>query len=61
MFLTNFKEGFELKIKYNVQDCCKKALDILIFDAPEISKRGPARGKKDRKYSIILWNNSCKK
>ena len=57
----NFKERFEVTIKYNAQDYCKKAGDILIFDVPEIWKRCPATGKKDRKYPIVVWNNSYKK
>jgi hypothetical protein len=57
----NFKERFELKIKYNAQDYCKKAGDILIFDVPEIWKGCPATGKKDRKYPIVVWNNSYSK
>ena len=33
---VNFKERFELNFKYNAQDYCRKAGDILIFDVPEI-------------------------
>jgi transglutaminase-like putative cysteine protease len=58
---VNFKEDFELKIKYLAQDYCRKAGDILIFDAPEIWKSCPATGKKDRKYPIVVWNNSYNK
>jgi len=57
----NFKERFEVTIKYNAQDYCKKAGDILIFDVPEIQKSCPATGKKDLKYPIEVWNNSYKK
>jgi transglutaminase-like putative cysteine protease len=57
----NFKERFELNIKYNAQDYCRKAGDILIFDVPEIWKGCPATGKKDRRYPIVVWNNSYSK
>ena len=57
----NFKERFELNIKYNAQDFCRKAGDILIFDVPEIWKGCPATGKKDRRYPIVIWNNSYNK
>ncbi len=57
----NFKERFELNIKYNAQDYCRKAGDILIFDVPEIWKGCPATGKKDRRYPIVVWNNSYNK
>jgi hypothetical protein len=57
----NFNERFELKIKYNAQDYCKKAGDILIFDVPEIWESCPATGKKDRRYPIVVWNNSYSK
>jgi len=56
----DFKKRFEVTIKYNAQDYCKKAGDILIFDVPEISKGCPATGKKDRKFPIVIWNNSYK-
>ncbi|MDI6763306.1 MAG: DUF3857 domain-containing transglutaminase family protein [Thermodesulfobacteriota bacterium] len=58
---VNFKERFELNVKYNAQDYCKKAGDILIFDVPEIWRSCPATGKKDRRYPIIVWNNSYNK
>jgi len=57
----NFRERFELRIKYNAQDYGKKAGDILIFGVPEIWKSCPATGKKDRKYPIVVWNNSYSK
>jgi transglutaminase-like putative cysteine protease len=57
----NFKERFEVTIKYNAKDYCRKAGDILIFDVPEIQKRCPAIGKKDLKYPIEIWNTSYKK
>jgi hypothetical protein len=58
---VNFKERFELKIKYNAQDYCRKAGDILIFDVPEICKGCSATGKKDRRYPIVVSNNSYNK
>lgn len=39
----------------------KKAGDILIFDVPEIWKSCPATGKKDRRYPIVVSNNSYSK
>ena len=54
---VNFKERFELNFKYNAQDYCRKAGDILIFDVPEIWKGCPATGKKDRRYPIVVWIN----
>jgi hypothetical protein len=57
----NFKERFEVKIKYNAQDYCKKAGGILIFDVPEIWKGCPATAKKERRYPIVVWNNSYNK
>lgn len=57
----NFKERFELNFKYNGQDYCRKAGDILIFDVPEIWKGCPAIGKKDRRYPIVVRNNSYSK
>ena len=54
----NFKERAEITIKYNAKDYCRKAGDILIFDVPEISKSCTAIGKKDRRYPIIVSNNS---
>ena len=30
----------------------------MIFDLPEIWKGCPATGKKDRRYPIVVWNNS---
>jgi transglutaminase-like putative cysteine protease len=57
----NFKERFEVTIKYNAKDYCRKAGDILIFDVPEIQKSCPATGKKDLKYPIEIWNTSYKK
>jgi len=57
----NFKERFGLNFKYNAQDYCRKAGDILIFDVPEIWKSCPATGKKDRRYPIVVWNNSYNK
>jgi transglutaminase-like putative cysteine protease len=57
----NFKERFELKIKYHAQDYCRKAGDILIFDVPAIWRSCPATGKKERRYPIVVWNNSYSK
>jgi transglutaminase-like putative cysteine protease len=57
----NFKERFELNIKYNAKDYCRKAGDILIFDVPGIWEGCPATGKKDRRYPIVVWNNSYSK
>jgi len=57
----NFKERFGLNFKYNAKDYCKKAGDILIFDVPEIWKSCPDTGKKDRRYPIVVWNNSYNK
>ena len=57
----NFNERFELNLEYNAQDYCRKAGDILIFDVPEIWKGCPATGKKDRRYPIVVWNNSYNK
>jgi hypothetical protein len=53
----NFKKRFELNIKYDAQDYCRKAGDILIFDVPEISQQCIAADKKDRRYPIVVWNN----
>jgi transglutaminase-like putative cysteine protease len=58
---VNFGKRFEVTIKYNAKDYCKKAGDILIFDVPEIWKSCPATGKKDRRYPIVVSNNSYKK
>jgi len=57
----NFNERFELKIKYNAKDYCKKAGGILIFDVPEIWRGCPGTGKKDRRYPVVVWNNSYRK
>jgi hypothetical protein len=57
----NFKERFEVNIKYNAKDYCRKAGDILIFDVPEIWEGCPATGKKERRYPIVVWNNSYSK
>jgi len=57
----NFKERFEVKIKYKAQDYCKKAGGILIFDVPEIWKGCPAAGKNGRRYPVVVWNNSYSK
>jgi hypothetical protein len=57
----DFEEMFELNFKYNAKDYCRKAGDILIFDVPEIWKGCPATGKKDRRYPIVIWNNSYSK
>ncbi len=57
----NFKERFEVTIKYNAKDYCRKAGDIWIFDVPEIQKSCPATGKKDLKYPIEFWNTSYNK
>lgn len=57
----NFKERFEATIKYSAKDYSKKAGDILTFDVPGIRKSCSAAGKKDRRYSIVVWNNSYKK
>jgi transglutaminase-like putative cysteine protease len=54
----NFKERFELRINYKAPDYCKKAGAILIFDVPDIRKGCPAVGKKERRYPIVVWNNS---
>jgi len=56
----NFRERFEVTIKYNAKDYCRKAGDILIFDVPEMQKSCPATGKKP-KYPIEIWNTSYKK
>jgi hypothetical protein len=53
----NFKERFELNIKYDAQDYCRKGGDTLIFDVPEISQHCIAADKKDRRYPILVWNN----
>jgi len=53
----NYKKRFELNIKYDAQDYCKKGGDTLIFDVPEISEQCPAADKKDRRYPIVVWNN----
>ena len=58
---VNYKERFELNFKYNANDYCKKARDILIFDVPEIWKGCPDTGKKDRRYPFVVWNNSYNK
>jgi len=58
---VNFKERFELNFKYHAKDYCRKAGDILIFDVPEIRKGCLATGKKDRRYPIVVWNNSYSK
>jgi transglutaminase-like putative cysteine protease len=55
---VNFKESFELNIKYKAQDYCRKAGDILIFDVPEISKECLATGKKDRRNPIVVLDDS---
>jgi hypothetical protein len=55
---SDFRDRFEVTIKYNAKDYCRKAGDILIFDVPEIWKSCPATGKKDRRYPIVVWNNS---
>ena len=57
----NFKERFELRINYKAPDYCKKAGAILIFDVPDIWKGCPAVGKKERRYPIVVWNNSYSK
>jgi transglutaminase-like putative cysteine protease len=57
----NFKERFELRIKYYAQDYCKKAGGILIFDVPEIWRSCPATGKKERRYPVVILNNSYSK
>jgi transglutaminase-like putative cysteine protease len=57
----NFKKSVELKIKYNAQDYCRKAGDILIFDVPEISKECLATGKKERRNPIVVLDNSYSK
>jgi hypothetical protein len=57
----NFKKRFELDIKYNAQNYCKKAGDILIFDVPEISKERPATGKRERRNPIVVLDNSYSK
>jgi hypothetical protein len=57
----NFKERFDVTIKYNAKDYCRKAGDILIFDVPEIQKSCPATGKKDLKYPIEVRDTSYKK
>ncbi len=54
----NFKERFEVTFKYNAKDYCREAGDILIFDVPEIWKSCSATGKQDRRYPIVVWNNS---
>lgn len=54
----NFRERFEVRLKYDARDYCKKAGGILIFDVPEIRKGCPAVGKKERRYPIVVWNNS---
>jgi hypothetical protein len=54
----NCEEKFEVRIKYHAKDYCRKAGDILMFDVPEIRKSCPATGKKDRRYPIVVWNNS---
>jgi hypothetical protein len=56
----NFKEKFGLNFKYNAQDYCRKAGDILIFDAPEIWKSCPAQAKRPE-ISIVVWNSSLTK
>lgn len=58
---SNFKERFEVTFKYNAKDYCRKAGDIMIFDVPEIWKGCPATGKKDRRYPIVVRNNSYSK
>ncbi len=57
----DFKERFEVTFKYDAQDYCKKAGDILIFDVPEIWKSCPATSKGDRKYPVVVWDNSYTK
>jgi len=57
----NFKERFEATMKYNAKDYSKKAGDILTFDVPGIRESCSAAGKKDRRYPIIVWNNSYNK
>lgn len=57
----NFKERFQFKFDYKAMDYCKKAGGILIFDVPEIWKSCPATGKKERRYPIIVNNNSYTK
>jgi hypothetical protein len=58
---VNFKERFELNFKYNAKDYCRKTGDILIFDVPEIWKGCSATGTKERRYPIVVWNNSFRK
>jgi hypothetical protein len=57
----NFREGFGLTFKYKTQDYCKKTGDILIFDVPEIRKSCPGIVQKDRRYPIVVSNNSYSK
>jgi transglutaminase-like putative cysteine protease len=57
----NFKDRFEVKIRYGAQDYLKKGGDILIFDLPEIRKGCSATDKEERRYPIVIWNNSSSK
>ena len=57
----NFEERFEVRIKYYARDYCRKAGDILIFEVPELWKSCLATGKKERRYPVVVWNNSYSK
>jgi len=57
----NFKERFGVKMKYHARNYCKKAGGILIFDVPGIWKDCPATEKKERRYPIVVRNNSYSK
>jgi len=55
---SDFRKTFEITYKYNAKDYCRKAGDILIFDVPEVWRKCPVTGNQDRRYPIVVSNNS---
>lgn len=53
----NFKERFVVNMKYDAIDYCKKARDVLIFEVPEIGEECGIKGKKERRYPLVVRNN----
>ena len=57
----SFRERFVVTTKYKSKDYCKKTGDILIFQLPDAGQECTAKGKNERRYSIVSWTNSLSK
>ena len=54
----NYEERFTVNVRYRAKNYCRPAGELLIFKVPGVEKRCLAMGKKDRRYLILIANNS---